>query len=377
MRHLNANGRLRSLRFALPLLAGIAVVAALLPGAGSARSQTAPKNTSEPEILGTAVESNTLTASNGTWSGSTPMTFSYHWLRCPKDGGKPDGSNCGVIPDATKSAYQIRSADIGYRIRVRVTASNADGSASAASNPTATVTAAGRRPASINPPTISGTPTVGQTFTANPGTWTATQPISFTYQWLRCSKIGGDCSSISGATQKSYTLTSVDAGNTLRVRVTAKNSAGTTTSTSVPSAVIGPATKPAQSACGRGGLVRVAQVSAPSRLTVDRMQVSPGVITRSTQQIVARFHVTCQGSSVQGALVYAATVPFNQFSVPPEQQTGADGWATLTIHRLSGFPAARHQQLLVMFVRARKPGENVLAGVSSRRLVSFHVDLSR
>jgi len=367
----------RALWLVLPLVAVVALAAALLPVSGSAQSQAVPTNTVGPSILGTPVEGNTLTATNGTWSGS-PKTFAYGWRRCPTDGGAADGSNCGVIPSATKSAYQLRTTDVGFPIRVRVTASNTDGSASAVSNATSIVTAAGKKPASTSSPAISGTPAVGQTLTADPGTWSGGQPISYSYQWRRCDKIGGSCSGISGASGKTYALKSVDAGDTLRISVTAKNSAGATSATSVPTAVVTATPTPPATGCPSGtGPMQIAQVSSPARLLIDHQQVSPNPVTRSTTSIVARFHVTaCGGRSVQGALIYATTVPFSQFSIPSEQPTGADGWITMRMQRQSGFPATRHQRLLVMFGRARKAGENELGGISTRRLVASRVKLS-
>ena len=90
--------------------------------------------------------------------------------------------------------------------------------------------------------------------------------------------------------------------------------------------------------------------------------------------VVARFHVSaCNGNSVQGALVYATGVPYNQLSNAPETATDATGWATVTFQTTGGYPASPHQQLLVMFVRARKAGDSLLGGISTRRLVSVPV----
>lgn len=93
-------------------------------------------------------------------------------------------------------------------------------------------------PANTAPPTISGTPQVGQTLTAQPGTWSGTTPITYSYQWQSCNGNGGACNDIAGATSSSYTVTSSDATNTLRVHVTAKNADGSASATSVPTAVI-------------------------------------------------------------------------------------------------------------------------------------------
>lgn len=235
-------------------------------------------------------------------------------------------------------------------------------------------------PTNQTPPTIAGTPEVGATLTARDGTWTGS-PTSFAYSWRRCDADGGSCSAITGATEKTYVLKPVDKGNTLRVRVTARNADGSASATSVPTAVIRDAAPPpSTSGCARpaNSPVPVAELDAPERLLVDRHEANPSVIGRSTDSIVMRFHVTaCNGRAVQGALVYVTAVPYNQFTVPQEAATGADGWAELRMNRLRGYPATPRQQLLVAFVRARKPGGNLLGGISTRRLVSFPVDLRR
>lgn len=96
-------------------------------------------------------------------------------------------------------------------------------------------------PKNTTPPSLSGTPQVGSTLKASNGEWDQAGggPISsYKYHWLRCDENGGSCSTISGADGSSYNLRNVDAGNTLRVRVTATNGDGSTSATSVPSSVI-------------------------------------------------------------------------------------------------------------------------------------------
>jgi hypothetical protein len=235
------------------------------------------------------------------------------------------------------------------------------------------------RPTNTQPPTIGGTPEVGKTLTAREGTWTG-NPTDSDYAWRRCDADGGSCSLISGAGDKTYLLKQVDQGNTLRVIVTAQNADGRRNATSVPTAVIREAATPpppSSNPCDKNPPV-ASELKPPERLLVAGQQVSPSVVGGSTQSIVARYRITaCDGKPVQGALVYVTAVPYNMFSVPPEATTGADGWAELRMNRERGFPASQKQQLLVMFVRARGPGGNLLGGISTRRLVSFPVDLRR
>jgi hypothetical protein len=241
-------------------------------------------------------------------------------------------------------------------------------------------------PHNTSPPTISGTPTQGQSLTASTGNWNGATPITYAYSWRRCDSTGGSCSGISGATSNSYTLTNADVGATLRVRVTASNSAGSTGATSVPTAVVASSTTttttttptPPATGCPSGtGTVNVSQVSLPARLLINSVSSTPSVIGKSIQSFTLRVQVgdTCNsGQTVQGALVYVTAVPYGMFAVPAEVPTDSTGVATLTMDRLKGFPVSSKQSLLVLFVRARKDGENLLAGISVRRLVSLTVN---
>jgi hypothetical protein len=221
--------------------AGLAAVLAglVFAVAGQAASSAAPVNTVPPAISGTPTVGQTLTASNGTWTNS-PTTFAYQWLRC--NGG---GNSCVSVANGTQQTYTLVGADAGHTMRVRVTATNADGSTSAQSNPTATVATAtsSAAPKNTSPPTISGTPKVGQALTASPGTWSGS-PTSFAYQWQDCNLDVALCTNISGATGQTYGVRLTDLGFRIRVVVTAKNAKGSATAASTPTAVVTPTTPP-------------------------------------------------------------------------------------------------------------------------------------
>ena len=96
---------------------------------------TAPANTAAPTISGSAQQGQTLTATTGSWGGSTPLNYAYQWQRCDSSGG-----SCAPLA-VTGTTDVLASADVGSTIRVSVTASNTAGTATATSAPTAPVAA--------------------------------------------------------------------------------------------------------------------------------------------------------------------------------------------------------------------------------------------
>jgi hypothetical protein len=194
---------------------------------------TPPAVSVEPTVSGLAEEGQMLTATSGTWTGTTPIAYDYQWESC-----EPTGNDCGPIAGATATTYGVTTTDVGTTLRVLVTATNAAGSTSDFSAATVVVQSASAPPTYTSPPTISGTAQVGQPLTASPGTWMGTQPIIYTYQWQRCDSSGANCNQIAGATSTGYTATLADAASTLIVAVTATNALGSMTAPSAPTAPV-------------------------------------------------------------------------------------------------------------------------------------------
>ena len=115
----------------------------------------------------------------------------------------------------------------------------------------------------------------------------------------------------------------------------------------------------------------IASITPPARTQIVAFDVLSGPINEQSQTFTLKVRVgsTCS-RDVIGASVYVTAVPYNQFTIPDEELTGNDGTATLVFRRDANFPASDQQQQLTLFIRATKPGEDPLAGVSTRRHVA-------
>ena len=197
-------------------------------------SATAPTNTVRPSVSGTAQQGQTLTADPGSWSGTQPINYAYQWRQCTST-----GASCVDIVGATATTYVPGPADVGHALRVFVTASNTVGSTTLGSLPTAAVSGtSATAPTNTVRPSVSGTAQQGQTLTADPGSWSGTQPINYAYQWRQCTSTGASCVDIVGQTATTYVPGPGDVGHALRVFVTASNAGGSATLGSLPTAAV-------------------------------------------------------------------------------------------------------------------------------------------
>jgi hypothetical protein len=100
------------------------------------KAHFAPQAIQTPAIAGTVGPGRQLTGDIGTFNGDLPISTAFVWQRCDAT-----GSACQTIPGATKVVYVPTAADVGYTLRLTVTATNAYGKLVARSQPTEPVAA--------------------------------------------------------------------------------------------------------------------------------------------------------------------------------------------------------------------------------------------
>ncbi|MGA9860269.1 MAG: hypothetical protein WBQ18_20550 [Solirubrobacteraceae bacterium] len=198
------------------------------PSAASAIVASAPPvNTVAPTTLGIARRGSTLSSTSGTWSG-TNSVFTLQWQR------SADGTTWTNIAGATGALYTLGAADEGDTVRLLVTATNPDGTASAPSGATATVAAS--PPVNTAVPVITGAAQRTTTLTASSGSWSGVGNV-LAYQWQRSAN-GSAWTPITGATTAAYTLATADEGDYVRVLVTATNPDGSVAQGSAPTTLV-------------------------------------------------------------------------------------------------------------------------------------------
>ncbi len=180
----------------------------------------APTNTALPVISGNARNGATLTTTNGSWT-SSPTSFAYQWQRAGISGTYSN------ITSETGPTYVVDESDVGYFIKVSVTATNNIGPSSAALS-AATSAVVDIAPTNTALPVVSGTARTGATLTTTNGSWTSSPPSSttYTYQWQRASSVGGTYSNITSATGATYVVDESDVGDFIKVSVIATNGIG-------------------------------------------------------------------------------------------------------------------------------------------------------
>jgi hypothetical protein len=128
-------------------------------------TNNAPANTTTPTITPTQVSlGDTLTAQPGNWTappGAGNITYTYQWQDCTAT-----TNECTPIPGATNTTYTPTPSDTSHTLRLQVTATDNDGSATTTSAPTSSVPAPPNPPGTNQPTGIPGSENAASTPTS-------------------------------------------------------------------------------------------------------------------------------------------------------------------------------------------------------------------
>jgi len=162
---------------------------------------TVVRNTESPTVSGTPQVGVKLKTTNGKWS-ATHLVFHYQWL-----------ANGTPISGATAKSFKPTAAELGKRLRAKVTATKSGShTGSATSPPTHSVAKGVFTNTAV--PTITGTPQVGVQLSASTGTWSPAG--EYQYRWYA----GGTL--LSDANDATFTPTAAELGKPIRVKVVSR-----------------------------------------------------------------------------------------------------------------------------------------------------------
>lgn len=185
------------------------------PTAGVIPTMSVPVNTVAPTVTGALRRGEVVTATIGSWTSLGTTTVA--WERCDQS-----GVSCQDVVGATSSGLQLSVTEVGARLRVRVTATNAVGSTIARSALTSVVVPPVAQ--AIGEPAITGTTRVGRPSQASSGSWS--EPSDITLTWQSCDLSGLSCMDIAGAVGPTFIPSLDHVGRRMRVRAAASNAGG-------------------------------------------------------------------------------------------------------------------------------------------------------
>ena len=212
-----------------------------------------PVNTVAPVVSGTATVGQTLSTTNGTWTGTPTITFTYQWQR-----------NSSNISLATSSTYTLVNADAGNPIRCVVTGTNSVSNSSANSNATANVAAIAPGAPTIGSATATGATTATVAFTAPASNGGATITT-----YTATSSPGGITATLSQAGSGTINVTGLTGSTSYTFTVTATNSAGTSSPSASSNSITTNAAAPTVIGQSYGGGYYAGQISTAGNGVAD------------------------------------------------------------------------------------------------------------
>ena len=372
------------------LAAGIALVSA------STASASEPRMTEMPSI---EVSGSQLIGSNGGWlveSGEV-QKYVFRFTRNGATVKGPDSMSksttgdaplpAGTYPDdATANIYTLQAADAGQRMCLEVwggthsvyyyadgalaydnwewghvsvygaeakTCITAPGTPTTPTTPTppaAPKPQAPLAPAATAAPEVKGIAMVDEILSATRGTWSGSPTLAL--QWQRCDAQGQNCADL-GLSGDTYTVIPFDIGKTLRVQITASNSAGVRTATSQTTAVVSEL-KPTEEKTW----IPAAKVTPPHRLSVEEATAKPARFAKRGPVTVTVRVGDDRGFDVQGALVTAVVLPRRSLVAPAEATTDEEGLVTLVFAPGPKLNLKKKGTVTIV-INARRPGDKL------------------